>query len=57
MDKRWQRLYIKQSIASNDLQDLSNAHYFKAIQPNEAYISKMELSLYKGKLEKPYKPG
>lgn len=50
---------FEQSIASNDLQDLSNAHYFKAIQaiqPNEAYISKMELSLYKGKLEKPYIP-
>lgn len=50
---------FEQSIASNDLQDLSSSHYFKAaqtIQPNEAYVSKMELSLYKGKLEKPYKP-
>lgn len=50
---------FEQSIASNDLQDVSNTHYFKAaqtLQPNEAYISKMELSLYKGELEKPYKP-
>ena len=50
---------VEQSIISNDLQNIANQHYFKETQslnPNEAYISKMELSLYKGEIEKPNKP-
>lgn len=50
---------FEQSISSNDLQNLSNSHYFnaaKALNPHEAYISKMELSLYKGEIETPHKP-
>ena len=50
---------FEQSMASDDLQNLSNRSYFKAaeqLKKNEAYVSKMELSLYKGEIEKPYKP-
>lgn len=50
---------LQQSAISTNLFDLNDRQYYqpvKALKPNEAYVSKMELSLHNDKIEIPHKP-